>query len=190
MSEVTQPTGANPATQPRWRGARGQALVLLAFSAICAILAATIKPGDETGLLAIGFGFLMASFVNRGRFFIAGAIAAPFALGNVLWLVGAIRLSQLEAVHLLGLGVALAAVALAARRGILDANPLSAAALVALVGALLLGLTTPSLASSALLSPVYRLLMTFWAPAIIFAAAGIAELALSFRVGARASHRA
>ena len=183
--DVTKSMSAAPTRQAIWQGPRGQAVLLLAFAVVCAVLAATVHPGDETGLLAIGVGFVLASLVNHGRFFIAGIVTLPFALGNALWLAGALPLAQVEAVHLLGLGVALAIIAMLARRGYLGANPLSSAALVALVGALLLGLTTPGLASSAPLAPVYRLLVTFWAPALLFAVAGVAELALSVGFAAR-----
>lgn len=166
-------------TRPILSGGRGQALTLLALSVICAAVAVAFNPGDETGLLAIAVGFLLASMVGRGRYFIAGIIALPFGLGNTLWQVGVIRLAQLEAFHLLGLGMALALIALASRRGLLGDNPFSAAALVSLVGALLLGLTTPGLGGSALLAPLYRALVTFWAPTLIFAVGGIGDLVAS-----------
>lgn len=153
------------------------AVKMLAVGGVCAILAAVARPGHEAGLLGLGVGLLLTWLVDRRHYLIPGLITTPLALANVLWTYGLLPGSDLEGAHLIGLGLALALVSLASRRGLVGSNPLSPGLWVAVVGALVLGTTLTQSAAT----EFYRFFESLWMPATVLASLALWRLVWSVR---------
>lgn len=152
---LTRPVGEAPHTAT---------LVLVGEGIICAVIAATLRPDHELGLLALGVGLLLAHLADRDRYLIPGVIVAPVALVNVLWLYGVVPGNDVEGFHLLAVGCAVALLMVAARRHAIGQNPVSVGLWPALIGFLILGLslTTPTATT------FFRFFESLWMPATVF----------------------
>ncbi|MGH2485794.1 MAG: hypothetical protein ACRDHE_07275 [Ktedonobacterales bacterium] len=148
-------------------------LVLLGEGIVCAVIAATLRPGHELGLLALGVGLLLAFVADRDHYLIPGAIVTPVALVNVLWLYGIVPGNDVEGFHLLAVGGAVALLMFAARGHVIGRNPISAGLWTALIGVLILGLSLKAPAATTF----YRFFESLWMPAVVLGAAALSRLA-------------
>jgi hypothetical protein len=164
---------ANTLTTRAGKATHTATLVLLGEGIICAVIAATLRPDHELGLLALGVGLLFAHLADREHYLIPGAIVTPVALVNVLWLYGVVPGNDVEGFHLLAVGGAVALLMLAARGHMVRQNPVSAGLWPALIGVLILGLsiTAPAVTS------FFRFFETLWLPAVVFGASALWRVA-------------
>ena len=164
---------ANSLTTPVVKTSHTATLVLFGEGVVCAVVAATLRPDHELGLLALGVGLLLAQLADRDHYLIPGVIVAPVALVNVLWLYGVVPANDVEGFHLLAVGGAVALLMVAARAHVIGQNPVSAGLWPALIGVLILGLSLATPAATTF----FRLFESLWMPALVFGATGLWRLA-------------
>ncbi len=161
-----------------------QGIALLGLAVLCAGVAATIHPGDETGLLALGVGLIVASVASRWRLLLAGFVVTPFALVNVAWAGGILPSSYLAGAYVLAAAVAMGATNLAARRALVGAHPVSPIAVLALIGGLLIGISVPH----NLFGDFFRWFVSWWMPAVMLGALSLVRLSSLWQQQAQSKH--
>lgn len=122
---------------------RTQALALVALGIVCAVLALVSRPLAGSGLLALGVGLLLAHLIYRSRLFIPGVTITAFAVAYLLNAAGIISNGALYGAYILAAALSVGLCAIAARAGYIGHDALSPALLLALIGALVVGVTLP-----------------------------------------------
>ncbi len=144
-----------------------QGVGFIVLSAICALVAATLAPKGETGLLALGVGMLLASALAPWRAFLVGTTVTPFALVNVSWSIGLLPGGWLYGAYVLAAALGMTVALLAARRGLVGQYPLSPSVILAAIGLLLIGTTFSHTQS------FFGFFVSWWMPAVVFLGMGI-----------------
>ena len=156
----------------RMGSARRQGSVLVAGGLICALLQATLHPGHDLSLLALGLGLLVGHLAWRERLFIPGVMITLIALVNVLATYNIFPGDALLALDFVALGVGAGIATLAARRTYVGQNPLSPALIIIVIGVLIYGLGI----ASAPTDQFYQFFFTLWMPALVLAGLGVITL--------------
>jgi hypothetical protein len=162
-----------------------QGIVLLALAAVCASIAAVAHPGDQTGLLALGMGLLLASVAARWRLLLAALVVTPFALVNIAWSAGILATNYLFGAYVLAAALGIGATTIAARHALVGAHPVTPVALLAIIGVLLLAISVPHDPFGAFFS----WFVSWWMPAAILGMVGIVRVALGMIARPAASQR-
>ncbi len=153
----------------KWsRGARAQAVMLVALGLVCGVVAVALRLPAGSGLLALGLGLLIAHLFYRPRLFIPGVTATLFAVAYLLNAHGAVSNGQLYGVFILAAGLSVGVMAVAARRDYegVGREPLTPALLLILIGLLVVGTTIRSAGA------FYATFVSLTMPAIALTALG------------------
>jgi hypothetical protein len=128
---------------------RQQAYALLLLGVVCLVLAWLLHPNPFSyplGVLLLGIGMLIAALLNPGRLVIAASLTTALGIAVFLGFKHLIPGSQIFPSYILAIGVALLAIALAARRGYIGKGAVTPGIIVIVAGiieVLLVGGLTP-----------------------------------------------
>jgi hypothetical protein len=146
---------------------RAQALALVALGIVCAVLALLTNLLAGSGLLALGLGLLLAHLIYRSRLFISGVTVTAFAVAYLLNAADVISNGARSGVYILAAALSVGVSVIAARRGYIDHDALSPALLLALIGALAIGVALPGT------DAFYGAFVLLDMPAVVLAALGV-----------------
>ncbi len=151
-----------------------QAYILLAIGIICLLGALLWHSAPPLGVFLFGLGILIAALVNPSRLLAAGILLSTVGLdvyltfGNIVPYAGSALI--------LAIGIALLAIAYAARKGYIGAGAVTPAILVLLIGLIEFPPVTHLLPGNYI-----AFLLSLWFPAIGLLALGLVYLVLARR---------
>ena len=156
---------------------RRQALLLLLFAIICALVAWLVHPSSATypiGVLVLGAAIFLAALVNPYRLMAAGWLLLLLGVAVFLFFSGHISGGQVFPAYIVAIGLALIGIALMGRRGYIKAGAVTPGLIVLAVGiveVLLIANRTPS--------NFVPFMLSLWLPAIGLLVLGLVYLIVS-----------
>lgn len=157
---------------------RRQAIALLTFGIVFLVLALILRPNPLTyplGLLLFGLGMLIAAFINPYRLMIAGILVTLIGL-SIFSVYKKDVVPDAGGSIVLAIGLGLAGIALAARRGYVTAGALTPAIIVLLVGLVEYGPTDRLLPSN-----LASIILSLWFPGLGLLLLGLIYLFIEIR---------
>jgi hypothetical protein len=149
--------------------------MLLALGILCLLLALLLHPNPfslPVGLFVFGAGLLLSAFINPARLLVAGLLLT--CTGAAIFLAYKPLVPYDNGLVVLVIGVALLAIALAARRGYVGAGAFTPGILVLCVGFLLY-----SPLGGEVNREIAPFILSLWFPGIGFVALGVIYWILS-----------
>lgn len=159
---------------------RRQAFALLILGVVCLLLAWLWRPSTATfplGVLVLGVGMTIATFLNPNRLAAASWLVTPLGLAVFLAFNHTLPGGEIFPVYIIAIGIGLLGCALMARRGYIDRGPVTPGLIVLVIGLvefLLIGGHTPD--------KFLPFMLSFWLPGVGLLILGILYLFASLRM--------